>query len=724
MLLGYLHRAPLATLDLISAFPHASGGPVWAPVLPLGSCESNPFIGEGWLVAGPWPHRETDPVHASAARLRFYLSQPIAVELSLEGRLSPNAGVTQFEAEVVIAQPTRRRWRAMLPLTPSWTRYPLQIPGKRLTAGSNLLQIVCEQPTQWRRFEVQAAKGGLTLERARPTTRVSAEELRLPFGQSLAYPLQLTASSRLSFEDIEPWVQPGASAPAQEGQLQVGLRSGAALVDTSFQLNPGQRSLYLQSEAHGTMELSLLAVAPKKVRPGHLGLRLRRPQVESWEPQPTSETPVLAPVAPAVTTHPNVVLYLIDTLRADHLGCYGYAGETSPHIDGFRKDAVLFADCIAQASWTKPATASILSSLLPSQHGAIDYPDKLHPEVVFLSQVLQQGGYETRAVVTNPFANEPFGFNRGYDRFQYLKRAESEEVNRVALPWLKSRTETRPFFLYLHTLDPHTPYGRKYSDKRCLAIQEDSIRRENDEGWRNEDDKKLKAEVKAAMRAYDREIVANDASFGALLQTLKETGQYDNTLVVLVSDHGEEFLEHGRMGHNNSLYRELLHVPLIIKFPGSRGAGSRILPCWQQIDIAPTILACTGLEAPASMVGKAYRPGGPPGDRERPAYISLKSSRTVQPKHKFPRMIDMTGVRLGNWVLTQTTMNADGRLEPWEMYNLAEDPGESDNKVWVYPEVRVRLNELLLQGARQTTASAQSGKEDVDNALRTLHYLR
>lgn len=723
VLASHYFKAPRSTMDLVHDFPFCTRGPILAPSLPLGSCESAPFLGQGWREPTANPYRETRNV-SGGSRLRLYLAQPISVELTLEGRLAPSSTVDECEVEAQLRQSARHRMRVELRLTKDWQRIHLTVPDRYLSQGYNTLRLVSKKPTQWRVFQASVTNAGRGTSQQPPQSEVIGTQLNLPFGQSVAYPVRVTPNTWLTVDGIEPWLLPGGPALTQgRSTLQVRIRSGSASppADTSWYLaGEGRQRVHLQTHAQGQVELSLMAIAPARPLPGQAGLRLGQARVESWD-APPPPPPGDPPLPPATENRPNVVLYLIDTLRADHLGCYGYAQPTSPRIDEFAKDGVLFADCTAQSGWTKPATTSILTSMLPRQHGAMGYGDRLPRSSRLISQVLSEDGYETRAMITNPFVSRPFGFDRGYDDYTFLERVTSEVANREVLPWLKSRQKDVPFFLYMHTMDPHLPYG-DFSKKQCWSLQSASIRKENKEG----EDDDIKATLKEAVKAYDGEIMANDASFGALLDTLKETGQYDNTIIVLVSDHGEELLDHGRMGHNNSLYQELLHVPLIIKFPASRDAGTRIEPCWQQIDIAPTILACAGVAAPETMVGKAYIPGGPAGDPQRPALISLKTSQSEwQGKgQKIPRMLHMDAVRRGHWLFSRTWVNLEGRLEPQELYDLADDPAQKDNLAPSYPEVTVGLHDLMLRAMGEETATDQLGKDDVGKALRSLHYLR
>ena len=185
------------------------------------------------------------------------------------------------------------------------------------------------------------------------------------------------------------------------------------------------------------------------------------------------------------------------------------------------------------------------------------------------------------------------------------------------------------------------------------------------------------------------------------------------------------------MGHNNSLYQELLHVPLIIKFPQSQAAGTRIEPCWQHIDIAPTILAYLGLPPARTMMGRAYHPDGDSGDNQRPAFISLKTGADAPRWHqgRYPWNLDFDAIRWGSWVLCRTWASNDPRHAPQELYDLTSDSRQRNDQSYRRPEITVQLNALLQQHLSQeqhhrSTRSGQAPADEVQRLMRSLQYLR
>ena len=314
--------------------------------------------------------------------------------------------------------------------------------------------------------------------------------------------------------------------------------------------------------------------------------------------------------APAVvadaTEAPLVLLYLVDTLRADHTTPYGYERDTTPALMSLSRDGVVFDAAIAHASWTKPSVASIFTSLLPGRHRAVQLRDRLDEGLVTLAEFLSTRGYVTGAAIANSVIYaEGSHFEQGFDLFAGLhgeddrpsKLVDADRVVDAAIQWLDARRGL-PTFLYVHTMDPHVPYappppfdrkfepppapGRSAADPRYDYVEP----RDRDR----------------LMAQYDGAVAYGDQEFGRLMEALKARGLYDRAMVLFTADHGEEFLDHGQWLHGRSVFDELVHVPLIVKFPGGRAAGTRVKQQVQSVDILPTILENEGLPVPPSPV--------------------------------------------------------------------------------------------------------------------------
>jgi arylsulfatase A-like enzyme len=300
---------------------------------------------------------------------------------------------------------------------------------------------------------------------------------------------------------------------------------------------------------------------------------------------------------------PNVVVYVVDCLRADHVGAFGYKLPTTPSLDALAKDSVLLADLNSCAAWTKPSTACLFTSLLPTYHRARTVDDALARERTTLAERFQAAGYRTLAWVANPVIDPAlFLFNQGFDRWIDLRslrersggthisalEPDAAEITQGVLPWLRAHRD-ESFFLYLHSLDLHFGYRpRPPFDGQFVTAESTGLERER--------------------QLYDNELAYNDREIGRLLAALKELGLYDDTVVLVTSDHGEEFGEHGSTRHGKTLYQELLHIPGILKLPGSARAGERLEAVASNIDVAPTLLDITGAGIPAAFQGRSLLP--------------------------------------------------------------------------------------------------------------------
>lgn len=345
------------------------------------------------------------------------------------------------------------------------------------------------------------------------------------------------------------------------------------------------------------------------------------PAGDTWRVWRAMDTlPAISPGAP------NVLLVIIDTLRADHLSCYGYKRPTSPNIDRLARQGVLFEQAIAASSWTLPSHATMMTGTYPHVHHTVTAKSQLPRSLPTLASTLRKDGYRTAAFSANTyFFDERHGFGRGFIRFggyflsatdalervhfvaaidsflvrhrwtqNLLGRQTAADINRAALNWVDS--SHRPFFLTLNYLDVHDPYVPPQPWRHRFS-------RRLDPGGRINIAERLlpkltPAELQDEVDAYDGGIAYADDQLGLLLKALAGRGRLDNTLVVLVSDHGEAFGVHGLIDHANALYYPLIHVPLIFRWPGHVPKGVRISRPISTKDIGATILAL--LHRPAS----------------------------------------------------------------------------------------------------------------------------
>ena len=381
--------------------------------------------------------------------------------------------------------------------------------------------------------------------------------------------------------------------------------------------------------------------------------------------------------APSTTPDraPNVLIYLVDTLRPDHLGIYGYDKPTSPRTDAFAEEGVVFRQAYTPASWTKPATASLLTGLLPYRHGAVTMANRIPEDVRLVSERLAERGYVTAAVVANAFVVGDWGFDQGYDHFDdvkaRLKQSKAEVVVDETLAWLDSdeRDESRPFYLYLHTIDPHGPYDPP-SPFREQWVKKGPGKVILPRDLRPDTNPDTLARTR---EAYDGEIAYNDHHFGRLLDALKERGLYDNTLVIFVADHGEEFLDHGQGGHSRTLYQEVVRVPLIMRFPVGDHAGKSVKIPVTLMDAAATVLAAAGADGDGldgMDLGPFVAGTAPLEHADRPLFFDLDIQRWGNQSINI-----MSGVLFRNYKLLLRTHPT--REEA--LYSLKHDADETEN---------------------------------------------
>jgi arylsulfatase A-like enzyme len=399
------------------------------------------------------------------------------------------------------------------------------------------------------------------------------------------------------------------------------------------------------------------------------------------------------PVVRAVPEEaPTVILISIDTLRPDRLGCYGAVKPTSPNLDRFREQAVLFTCAIAQAPSTLPSHATMLTSLLPEHHGAFfSRRSPLPGDLPTVATVLAAAGYRTAAFTGGGQIAPEFGLDRGFQVYGVNEGGDDfSAAVRAGLEWLEREPE-RPAFLFLHTYQVHHPYtpdaellpmfDDDYAGPLPDEISKDLLKRIN-RGEVVIDERDLQH----ILAAYDTEIRSVDEAFGELMNGLDKLGLAANALVVFTSDHGEEFGEHGAVGwHSHTLYDELLRVPLLIRFPDGFAAGATVDDQVRLLDVAPTITSAAGLDAPPSFEGFDLRrviDGNVPplpalSQLDLPVGERVMSMRTLNWK-LYPRAAFYGDPFANKKPPLWTRIRNHYRLwrHPYVLFDLANDPGE------------------------------------------------
>jgi arylsulfatase A-like enzyme len=390
---------------------------------------------------------------------------------------------------------------------------------------------------------------------------------------------------------------------------------------------------------------------------------------------------------------PNVILVSIDTLRADHLGSYGYSRETSPFLDSLAGRGVIFEEATAPAAWTVPSHASMLTGLYPRSHGLRFPRDRLPPDIATLPSMLSRHGYATGAVVNVLLLSQGRGFERGFDRFAYFQPAagpegEARSVSEEGLSWAKSQGG-QPFLLFLHFFDVHSdfqplPRYRRMFEQPYAGIADGTTAQLK--AYRKGRVKLADVDARHLLDLYDAGIRQLDDALAELFAGLEEEKLLENTFVFITSDHGEEFFDHGDFLHGRTLYQELVHVPLLVLGPGLP-EGVRVREPVSLVDLVPTILALLGLPAPDGVEGRdlsAQWRGSGGASPERALFYEA-DSWFHNPHRDFRR-----AVRKGRYKL-----HYNDREHSLELYDLTRDPGEHENLASERPGVVAELHAEL-----------------------------
>jgi arylsulfatase A-like enzyme len=377
--------------------------------------------------------------------------------------------------------------------------------------------------------------------------------------------------------------------------------------------------------------------------------------------------------------------------------------------------------------------ATILTGLYPVAHGAERRAQGIGDDVVTLAERLGAAGYLTAMFTTNPTVVEKFGFGRGFDRFDYVhqlqgkrrRSVDSADVQRAAIDWLDGRSpaeRARPLFLVIHTLDPHDPYrpAEPFRSRFAAGVDVESAC-----CFRGARLGELSAEAAAIRRRdslalYDGEIAENDESFGRFLDDLRARNLFADAAILFTSDHGEEFFEHGGWRHAETLFEEVLRIPMVLRLPGGESGGVVLPGPADQIDVAPTLLALAGIPVAPELPGGSWLPairGGVPPPGESMAWLRHPA-------------FEVAALRDGDWKwLRHDGPRREGEAgAPAEsLFDLAGDPRELVNRLEQEPE---RRRDLARRSRDTTVRHRQSGAggeveidDELDRELRALGYL-
>jgi arylsulfatase A-like enzyme len=484
----------------------------------------------------------------------------------------------------------------------------------------------------------------------------------------------------------------------------------------------------------------------------------------------------------ALAERPNILLIMVDTLRADHLGTYGFSGEISPKLDALAEDGVVFEKAFASASWTRASTASLFTSMTPSAHSCDVKVAMLPDDVTTIAEVLQEKGYITGGLPNNINVTRSFNFQQGFDWFDYQAPAyiagateSSSQLSmynvvrkvRDRLTGGKKRVEDyyqpadvvlgevkrfatvnkeRRWFTFAHLMEPHDPYfERPFTGEGIGRAEMESP----------------PAELAPAMRkAYQQEITWMDVELGKFFDWMKSEGLYDNTVIIITSDHGEEFLEHDGWWHGTTLYDEQLHVPLIVKLADNRWAGTRVPWQVRQLDAPATMAVLGGAQVPMDWQGDdlfeedfasvAAVLNAPPevADQEAPSTdaeekvvedidappsqptvreLTDHRERIVLSEENFEGNV-LASVRGDGWKYIRANEGNPRGLDTEELYDVAADPGENKNLAGENGKAQSQMSGLLLgelEKGRNVKVEAQTADITMEDCerMRALGYI-
>lgn len=431
----------------------------------------------------------------------------------------------------------------------------------------------------------------------------------------------------------------------------------------------------------------------------------------------------------------NVLLISVDTLRRDHLGCYGHPADVSPTIDRLAAGGVRFADASATAPWTLPSHTTMFTGLYPSHHGVRDYAHQLPAERTTLAEVLADHGFQTFCVLnTFGIADPRFEILQGFapEDQRYVRETETgeqgqkvilnsgPEVLAEARGLLEARDRKKPFFLFVHLYDPHTdftpdpayrerfvdPYGGQLdgSTAQLLAVRANDL-------------KLGPGDVRFLKQLYTAEIRQTDDALGEFLEYLEAQGLTDDTLIALVSDHGEEFQEHGGLLHGRTHYQELLAVPFVLSGPGVP-PGTVVEEPVSLVDLMPTILGRLGIPAPPGLDGIDLAPSWSGGRLpERALFAEADHNNVVDGR---PAIGVREMVRLGSEKLLFEVDTGRASL-----FDLSSDPAETSDLAQTHADRARALLETLERHRATAVEARESGQElsaDEQALLKKLGY--
>ena len=473
------------------------------------------------------------------------------------------------------------------------------------------------------------------------------------------------------------------------------------------------------------------------------------------------------------TTPQGVIVFLGDTLRSDHLDAWGHGRKTAPTLTALAAEGVRFADAISPATWTKVAVPSLLSSVYPASHGIVGMADRLSSSATTMAEAFRGAGYATFATSSVSFTGKLSNVHQGVEVLHERASIDNGSLGHSSaktartyvdrfLTWLDDHHDV-PFFAFIHVFDPHDPFepyppydlmwasptGKEEHEARLEQVGESlgDDRRVGDgnrfgpERFPNREELEaagVDPDVYAAHQLdwYDGSIRGMDAEIAPLMEGLEQRGVAGDTLLAFVSDHGEEFLDHGWGWHGNTVYGEAINVPLMLRWPGVLPAGVVVDATVESLSLMTTLRELSGIPVPETAQGQSLlpmvvSPNDPTalGWVERPAFSERK--RIASRRERADYDVDQYSVVLDGWKLVRNVDPPEGMPE-FELYDHADDPLDHNDVTADHPDVVERLTAELVGRLRYVEARKLPTDENVSEGLspaelrrlRSLGYIR
>lgn len=399
---------------------------------------------------------------------------------------------------------------------------------------------------------------------------------------------------------------------------------------------------------------------------------------------------------------PNLILIVIDTLRADHLTRYGHYRQTTPVLDHVADEGVVFMQDTSVTAWTLPSVSSLLTGLPPTAHGVRAYEDLLPDQVETVPERLKAVGYHTAFFGVNSLFEAGRNLQQGFDKYFGMDEIPAEELNENVIAWLKDRPKDSPTFLYVHYFDPHCKYIPPMDYRQMYwppTEAQRTHRRMTPEQWRlmhecfqlNFNPGEPVLDVDYYLAEYDAEIRHQDHAVGMLLERLKTAGLYDSSVLMVTSDHGEEFYDNGGFGHGKVLLEHNLHVPLMIRLPQGAHGGREVMGRVSSLDLAPTLLQYAGIKPTPELLGQDLGP-------------VLRGEATLDANRMVFAETDYEGKQRAVLQGSLKLLLSPDKSRPQGLFDLSTDPGEKHDLSKERPQEFERLSRALAAYEQQAMA--------------------